>query len=177
MSTKLLDLSDRFITTTGEVVFKYDGLLKLARDGHNFHNYLVQPNEYIDLYNRFSVNKLESYAENEDDEIPSTYYDWNTPEPFLQLDVEQLCAARLIEFGLDNDHYIERLSIELEEMNKRNMFALLKHLIYIRKQFVDNKIVWGVGRGSSCASLVMFLIGVNKIDPVLYNIPVSEFLR
>jgi len=83
----------------------------------------------------------------------------------------------LIEFGLDNDHYIERLSIELEEMNKRNMFALLKHLIYIRKQFVDNKIVWGVGRGSSCASLVMFLIGVNKIDPVLYNIPVSEFLR
>ena len=38
-------------------------------------------------------------------------------------------------------------------------------------------IVWGVGRGSSVASFCLFLIGVHKINPMIYNLDYTEFLR
>jgi DNA polymerase III alpha subunit len=37
--------------------------------------------------------------------------------------------------------------------------------------------VWGVGRGSSVASYVLFLIGVHRIDSMKYNLDYKEFLR
>ena len=41
----------------------------------------------------------------------------------------------------------------------------------------DNNIVWGVGRGSSVASYVLYLIGVHKIDSLYYDLDVTDFLR
>jgi len=41
----------------------------------------------------------------------------------------------------------------------------------------DNNIVWGVGRGSSVASFVLFLMGVHKINSLYYDIPIEEFLK
>jgi hypothetical protein len=41
----------------------------------------------------------------------------------------------------------------------------------------ENKIVWGVGRGSSVASYVLFLIGVHKINSIKYNLDINEFLK
>jgi DNA polymerase III alpha subunit len=34
-----------------------------------------------------------------------------------------------------------------------------------------------VGRGSSVASYVLFLIGVHKIDPIKYELPIEEFFK
>jgi DNA polymerase III alpha subunit len=41
----------------------------------------------------------------------------------------------------------------------------------------ENKIVWGVGRGSSVASYVLYLIGIHKINSLKYNLDINEFLR
>jgi len=175
MSKKLITLSDRYITTAGEVVFTYNGLLQLARDGRDFHNYLVEFNEYTSVYNRFGTNKLKEFTETDVD--AEFTYDWNTPEPFASDDIESKCAIRLSELKLDNEIYINRLSFELIEIEKRHMTDLIRHLLYMINHFITNDVVWGVGRGSSCASLVLFLLGINKIDPIKYDIPVSEFLR
>ena len=40
-----------------------------------------------------------------------------------------------------------------------------------------NNVVWGVGRGSSVASYVLFIIGVHKIDSVKYKLPINEFFK
>jgi DNA polymerase III alpha subunit len=40
-----------------------------------------------------------------------------------------------------------------------------------------NSLVWGVGRGSSVASYVLFLIGIHKIDSIKYNLNIEEFLK
>ena len=50
-------------------------------------------------------------------------------------------------------------------------------LKYMIDTFRKNDIVWGVGRGSSVASYVLFLIGVHKTDSMLYELDVTEFLR
>jgi DNA polymerase III alpha subunit len=37
--------------------------------------------------------------------------------------------------------------------------------------------IWGVGRGSSVASYVLYLLGVHRIDSMFYDLDPSEFLR
>jgi len=41
----------------------------------------------------------------------------------------------------------------------------------------NNNIVYGVGRGSSVASFVLFLLGVHRINSLFYDLPIEEFLR
>ncbi len=54
-------------------------------------------------------------------------------------------------------------------------------VLYVMKYTVDtlraNNIIWGVGRGSSVASYVLHIIGVHKIDPIKYDIPIEEFFK
>jgi len=54
---------------------------------------------------------------------------------------------------------------------------VLKFMIYFVANMRKNNIVWGVGRGSSVASYVLYLIGIHKIDSLKYNLDVGEFLR
>ena len=60
---------------------------------------------------------------------------------------------------------------------ERNMFTLLKYLKYLVDTMRQNNIVWGVGRGSSVASFVLFLIGIHKINSLYYDLPIDEFLK
>ena len=73
-------------------------------------------------------------------------------------------------------HY-QRLLDELAAYKARNMLDLLRWLKYFVDTCRTNNIVWGVGRGSSVASYILYLIGVHKIDSVKYNLDWQEFLR
>jgi DNA polymerase III alpha subunit len=53
----------------------------------------------------------------------------------------------------------------------------LFYLKYLVDTLRENKILWGVGRGSSVASYVLYLIGVHKIDSLKYNLDIAEFLK
>ena len=53
----------------------------------------------------------------------------------------------------------------------------MQFLIYFVDTIRANNVVWGVGRGSSVSSFCLFLIGVHKINPLLYNLDYREFLR
>jgi len=102
---------------------------------------------------------------------------WNMPEHYKQLDIESFLAHKLQSLNLSEDCYIEILSNELDEFRTRNMINLLKFLIYLIDVCKKNDIVTGVGRGSSVASLVLYLIGIHHIDPIKYNLNYKEFLR
>lgn len=57
------------------------------------------------------------------------------------------------------------------------MIMLLRYMIYLVDHMRENKIVWGVGRGSSVASYVLYLIGIHKINSIHYDLDWKEFLR
>jgi DNA polymerase III alpha subunit len=71
----------------------------------------------------------------------------------------------------------DRVSLELELFIQHGMLDLLYYLKYLVDTMRENKIVWGVGRGSSVASYVLFLLGVHKIDSIKYNLDIKEFLK
>jgi len=57
------------------------------------------------------------------------------------------------------------------------MHNLLRYMIYLVDFMRENNIVWGVGRGSSVASYVLYLIGVHRINSIQYGLDWHEFLR
>ena len=71
----------------------------------------------------------------------------------------------------------KRVDEELEEFKKRDMLDLLKYMIYLVDFMRSNNIVWGVGRGSSVASYVLYLIGVHRVNSIQYDLDWREFLR
>ena len=70
-----------------------------------------------------------------------------------------------------------RVQEEYSRYQEKNFIKVLQFLIYFVDTLRANNIVWGVGRGSSVASFSLFLIGVHKINPMLYNLDYTEFLR
>jgi DNA polymerase III alpha subunit len=57
------------------------------------------------------------------------------------------------------------------------MLDLLRWLKYFVDTCEANNIVRGVGRGSSVASYVLYVLGVHQVDSVKYNLDWQEFLR
>ena len=71
----------------------------------------------------------------------------------------------------------KRTQDELMMFESRNLMPVLRYIKYLVDTMRNNNIVWGVGRGSSLASFVLFLIGINKVNPLLHNLDIHEFLR
>jgi len=70
-----------------------------------------------------------------------------------------------------------RVVTELAAFEKRQLSNLLRYMIYLIDTMRQNNILWGVGRGSSVASYVLYLIGVHRINPLKYNLDWQDFLR
>lgn len=109
-----------------------------------------------------------------DYELPKKQFDknkWLIPDdycPDLLVQLYDMCKT---------DEQRDRVSQELDLYTKHGMLDLLYVMQYIVDTLRQNNIVWGVGRGSSVASYVLFLIGVHKIDPIKYEIPIDEFFK
>lgn len=97
---------------------------------------------------------------------------WFTPEPYKSLDVKSWCLAKC-----QSKIEIERTNAELIEITNRNMLPVMRHLIYCVDVWRSKNIVWGVGRGSSVSSYVLYLIGINRINPIKYNLDFKEWLK
>lgn len=98
---------------------------------------------------------------------------WFMPVEYKTLDIE----AWIWEQTPPWDPQHTRVTEELAAFKERNMLDLLRWLKYFVDTCRTKGIVWGVGRGSSVASYVLFLIGVHKIDSIKYNLEWQEFLR
>ena len=70
-----------------------------------------------------------------------------------------------------------RIAEELYEFEKRNLVDLLRFLCYFVTVLRSNNIIYGVGRGSSIASYVLYLIGIHRIDSYKFNLDIKEFLK
>ena len=97
---------------------------------------------------------------------------WYMPEKYYQINVLQWLLDKC-----QNDEEKMRVQMEYDLFEKKNFIRVLQFLIYFIDTLRANNIVWGVGRGSSVASFCLFLIGVHKINPLLYNLDIAEFLR
>ena len=100
------------------------------------------------------------------------HHDWFIPKEYKTFDIENW----VLEQCLDVDSY-QRAQEELSLFAKYQMIPMLRTMKYIVDTLRSNNVIWGVGRGSSVASYVLHIIGVHKIDPIKYSIPIEEFFK
>ena len=110
--------------------------------------------------------------------LPLEYWDheaqqhWLMPEQYRTLDIAQYVLDLC---GCDAER--QRAGQELLMYFDRNLFPLLCYLKYLVDVMRDNNIVYGVGRGSSVASFVLYLMGVHRVNSLEYDLDIAEFLR
>jgi len=97
---------------------------------------------------------------------------WYMPDEYKQLDIAQYVLSLCKE-----EQEFQRVGQELIMFQERNLFDLLRFIKYLVDTMRKHNIVWGVGRGSSVASYVLFLIGIHKINSLYYDLPIDEFLK
>lgn len=97
---------------------------------------------------------------------------WHMPDDYLNMDI-----AKWLLDKCNSQAELQRVGEELLLYQERDLFNLLKYLKYMVDTFRKQNIVWGLGRGSSVASFVLYLIGVHKINSLYYDLNIDEFLK
>ena len=99
--------------------------------------------------------------------------EWFMPNSYKQFDIEKFLIAQCTDKPEAKTRVIEELN-KFKELGHLNLLKFLHFLVTFMK---ENKIVWGVGRGSSVASYVLYLLGIHKIDSIQYRLDWKEFIR
>ena len=97
---------------------------------------------------------------------------WFIPEEYKEFDI-----AKYVLDQCKTEEELQRAGQELLMYQERDMMILLCYLKYLVDTMRKNNIVWGVGRGSSVASFVLYLIGVHRINSLYYDLSIDEFLK
>jgi len=97
---------------------------------------------------------------------------WHLPIEYLNMDI-----AKYVLDKCNTEAELQRAGEELIKFQERGMFILLKYLKYLVDTMRSNNIVWGVGRGSSVASFVLFLLEIHRINSLYYDLSIDEFLK
>jgi DNA polymerase III alpha subunit len=97
---------------------------------------------------------------------------WHIPTEYQQMDI----AKYILEL-CENESELQRCGHELMLYQERDLFDLLRYLKYLVDVMTANHVIWGVGRGSSVASYVLYKLKIHRIDSLYYNLSPEEFLR
>ena len=130
-------------------------------------NCIANPNDVVQYLQRLDQERL-NYPLTK---LQVDKNNWFIPNKYKQLDIEEFLVTQCPEQNYP------RLIEELALFKQNNMIPVLKTMKYVVDTLRDNNIVWGVGRGSSVSSYVLYLIGIHKIDSVKYALPIDEFFK
>ena len=167
----------------GEIVYSEDDVCTLLMQGRN-----VFELDSLTVDADVNVEKITSLLEDPlclltwtsptNDDVSIAEFDrlhqnnWFMPDEYKHMDIAEyvlgLCSTQ---------EQLQRCGQELMLFQEKNLFDLLKYLKYLVDVMRENNIIWGVGRGSSVASYVLYKLGVHRIDSMFYDLDPQEFLR
>ena len=162
--------------------FSNRDLIDMIYSGHvdKVHVVLCDANDDVDKFNAAmeeqGFDKLQKYIPLDVDQKTFDGVcqgEWFMPDKYKALDVYSFVMNK----AGDDLAELERVEEELAQFKVRGMNNLLRYMIYLVDFMRENNIIWGVGRGSSVASYVLYLIGVHRIDSIQFDLDWREFLR
>lgn len=173
----MTDLGDRRILEDGTVICDEHAAVEMLYQGLDLQNMVMSPSEDVELFNQTN-RRLDAGLP----EIPVAeqgiygdldwYSLWLTPPGFEDIDVREFCLSMC-----DDDAKRDRVNMEMDLYEERDMLPVLRHLIFMVNDLRQRQILWGVGRGSSVSSYVLYLIGINRINPLRFSLDIREFLK
>lgn len=171
-------LKDRTLYYDGDTVVSPDRVLEFIDKGLK-DIYVSKLTDEITQFNRLSPNKILTK-----EEVRPLSFQWNIPESYKSMDVVQYIIDKWADECAHNDYTSDECDIRQRRVNDElhmykdlQLLPILRVIIYVINTLQQNNIVWGVGRGSSVSSYVLYLIGVHDVDSIEYDLDFTDFLR
>jgi DNA polymerase III alpha subunit len=180
-----LKLEDRVLLSDGDSIVPIDFLYKRILEGKSLDGVCLPDSlaksEEVSFYNK----KYPKEKVTQKNKVRKLSFSWDKmPEEYKNIDVDQYVIKKFKKEVKSTSFTKEqikkrayRLKMELRIWKERNLLDLLRTLIYIVNTFEEQNVVWGTGRGSSCASYVLYIIGLHQVDSVEYDLDITEFFR
>lgn len=170
----------------GFPIFNGQDLIDLICQGHSdkIFEVFVEDSDEIAEFNKHSKNfqgnslRVYNYDESLIDSETISLVDtqlqseWFMPEQYRDFDILSYLKSQCT-----TDIQLTRVNYEYELYITHGYGDLLKFLKYLVDFMTEANIIWGVGRGSSVASYILYLLGVHKIDSIKYKLDFNEFMR
>lgn len=170
-------LDDRTLWFDGDFTVKSTEVEKYIINGNTNGLYVDELTDEIIKYNSL-VPKEQKINIKKD--IKPFDLSWNIPNEYKNLNVHEYIYSKLEQQNIQDDQLyirVKRVIQELKLFEQYDIIDLIRVLIYIINTFYTNNIVWGIGRGSSTSSYILYLIGVHDVDSVLYDLDVNDFIH
>jgi len=166
----------------GQMIFSEDDCVAMLMRGQSIHVDGMLVDATVDLEtaavilehvpNFILYNELTMQAVTVQDFDHENQSRWLMPDRYKTLDIAEhvlgLCKSKAA---------LQRVGEELLLYQARDLFDLLRYLKFLVDVMQENNLIWGVGRGSSVASYVLYLLKIHRIDSLHYNLDMAEFLR
>lgn len=165
----------------GRTIFEPESIIEMMMNGTDVSSLLIEESPIVEEYNQWCERfnkvdfKIETPAEPKNTPEEEHAYratQWMISDEIKTIDVRGFLLSMCV-----NEAQRDRINYEMDLFEQRELIPLLQLMMFLVDHFRRNGIVWGVGRGSSVASFVLYLIGVHKIDPIRYGLDVREFLK
>lgn len=171
------ELKDRTLWFDGDSSFDANNLLHLKAEYKV--RFVDQMNDLVLEYNKHVPRGREIKVKKQCGEIN---VDWTIPDRYKTLNIEQwlVDAHEALMGDCDQTEFDKRelrLCQEIVKYKKLDLLDVLRAILWIINRLTANNIVWGVGRGSSVSSYVLYVIGVHDVDSFSYGLNIDDFLH
>jgi DNA polymerase III alpha subunit len=174
-----VDLIDRRLWCDGDVSVDPSQIANFTLKYNINKIYTTKLTSDIKTYNKF-VTINNQITKKCDINIPVS--EWNIPDHYKQINIKEYIFSKFYEMCDDCDDSelitrVNRIQSELKVYTALKLTELLQTLIYVIDKFTYSNTIWGVGRGSSVSSYILYIIGVHDIDSVTYELDFNDFLQ
>jgi hypothetical protein len=166
----------------GQMIFSEDDCVSMLMRGQSIHVDGMLVDATVDLEtaalilehvpNFILYNELNMQAVTVEDFDCENQGHWLMPDEYKNLDIAEYVLGLC-----ESEAALQRVGEELLLYQTRDLFDLLRYLKFLIDVMTSNNLIWGVGRGSSVASYVLYLLKIHRIDSLHYNLDIAEFLR
>lgn len=173
---KVINLGNRVIDNDGNVVYCVDALIELLYNGE-IPSEILFPynNEDVLLFNKFSYENFDDIQYTLPEKLLSVEERknfWFYPDRYDNINLEEY-FLNLCQTDIER----QRVKEEIELYKEKGFEKFLRFCIFFSDKIIENDWVIGVGRGSSCASYLLYLLKIHLVDSIKYNLDIKEFLK
>ena len=166
----------------GQMIFSEDDCVNMLMRGQSIHVNGMLVDATVDLETAALMlenaptfvryNEMAMQAITVEDFDHRNQSQWLMPDEYTRLDIAEYVLSLC-----ESEAALQRVGEELLLYQARDLFDLLRYLKFLVDIMQENNLIWGVGRGSSVSSYVLYLLKVHRIDSLHYNLDIAEFLR
>jgi len=166
----------------GQMIFTEDDCVNMLMRGQSIHVNGMLVDATVDLEtaalilehvpNFILYNEMTMQAITVEDFDHENQSQWLMPDEYKNMDIAEHVLGLC-----ESEAALQRVGEELLLYQTRDLFDLLRYLKFLTDIMQKNNLIWGVGRGSSVSSYVLYLLKVHRIDSLHYNLDIAEFLR